>query len=105
MDLAINLSDIYSPGEALGGRAATLGTLITPLIANAVYLTAILSFLVALFAGFNYITSGGDKNKVEQSTNMLNYALVGLVLAVSAFVILRIVGAIGGFDFLKPFNR
>lgn len=99
-----NLSKFYQPGAALGGNDANIGKLVTPLLANAVILSALIAFFVAIFAGFNYITSGGDKNKMEQSSNMLNYSLTGLVLAVGAFVILQIVGSIGGFDFNNPFK-
>lgn len=97
-----DLSKFYTPGKALGGREATIGKLISPLIQNALILTALASFVAILIAGFSYITSGGDKAKVQQATNMLNYALLGLVLAVSAFVITQIVGQIGGFNFFQP---
>lgn len=96
------LSDLYTPGEALGGSGATLGNLLSPLIQNALILTALAAFIVTVIAGFNFVASQGDKAKVQQATNMLNYALLGLVLAVSAFVITQIVGRIGGFDFLSP---
>ncbi|MEK7524775.1 MAG: hypothetical protein AAB548_00165 [Patescibacteria group bacterium] len=98
----MDLSTIYKPGEALGGRGANISALLSPLINNAIILTALASFAAVVFAGFNYITSSGDKAKVQQATTMLNYALLGLALAVSAFVITQIVGQIGGFDFLKP---
>lgn len=96
------LSDLYQPSSALGGSAANLGKLISPLIQNALIITALAAFITTILAGFSYLTSGGDKAKVAQATNMLNYALIGLVLAVSAFVITQIVGKVGGFDFLNP---
>ena len=97
-----DLSKFYTPGGALGGQNATIGTLLSPLINNAIVFSALAAFLATIFAGFNYITSGGDKAKVQQATNMLNYALLGLVVAVAAFVITKIVGTIGGFNFLNP---
>lgn len=96
-----NLSDFYTPGKALGGRDATIGTLLSPLIQNAIYIIALASFAAIVFAGFNYVTSSGDKAKVQQATTMLNYALLGLTLAVAAFVITQIIGQIGGFTFFK----
>ena len=93
------LSDIYLPGMT---KPENIGALLSPLINNAIILTALASFAAVVFAGFNYITSSGDKAKVQQATTMLNYALLGLALAVSAFVITQIIGRIGGFDFLKP---
>ena len=97
-----DISNFYTPGGALGGSSATIGKLLSPLIQNALIFTALTAFLATIFAGFNYITSQGDKAKVQSATNMLNYALIGLVLAVSAFVITQIGGAVGGFDFLNP---
>jgi|CXWL01.1.fsa_nt_gi ABC-type Fe3+ transport system permease subunit len=99
---AEDLSTIYKPGGALGGSSATLGKFLAPLIQNTIVLTALASFIAIILAGFNLISSQGDKAKVQQATNMLNYALVGLVLAVAAFVITQIVGRVGGFDFLNP---
>lgn len=96
------LSKLYQPGDALGGSAATIGKLLSPLIQNALIFTALAAFITTILAGFNYITSQGDKAKVQQATNMLNYALIGLVLAVAAFVITQIIGAVGGFNFLNP---
>ncbi len=97
-----DLSTFYQPGQPLGGQGATLGKLLSPLIQNALIFTALAAFVATIFAGFQYITSQGDKAKVQQATNMLNYALIGLVLAVAAFVITQIIGKIGGFDFLNP---
>jgi len=96
------LSDLYTPGQKLGGSNATLGLLLSPLIQNALIFTGLAAFITTILAGFNYVTSQGDKGKVQQATNMLNYALLGLVVAVSAFVLTQIVGKIGGFDFLNP---
>lgn len=93
------LSDIYLKGYP---KPANIGALLSPLINNAIVFIALASFATIIFAGFNYVTSSGDKAKVEQATSMLNYALVGLVLAASAFVITQIVGQIGGFKFLSP---
>mgnify|MGYP001590172929 CR=1 FL=1 len=93
------LSNIYLKGYT---KPSDIGALLSPLINNAIIFTALASFTAVVFAGFNYITSSGDKAKVQQATTMLNYALLGLALAVSAFVITQIVGQIGGFDFLKP---
>lgn len=93
-----DLSTIYAPADALGGTAATFGSFISPLIQNALILTALTAFIAVVIAGFNFVSSQGDKAKVQQATNMLNYALLGLVLAASAYVITQIVGRIGGID-------
>jgi len=97
--LAVALEDIYAPGKAMGGQGATIGGLVTPLIANILIISGIMAFLVIIFAGFAYISASGDKTKTEQAQNMLNYGILGLLVVVAAFVITRIIGAVIGFKF------
>lgn len=96
------ISNFYAPAEKLGGSSATIGAFISPLIQDALILTGLGVFAVLLIGGFNFISSGGDKAKVQQATNMLTYGLVGLVLAVTALAITQIIGRIGGFNFFGP---
>ena len=96
-----NLENLYTPGEKLGGSAAQITTHLSPILSNILIFSGIFAFFVILFAGFTYITGGGDKNKVAQASNMLSYGILGLVLVVAAYLITRIIGAVVGFDFLK----
>ncbi len=93
------LDALYPASLPLGGSNAQLSKLINPLIANTLIISGIVAFFVILFAGFSYISGAGDKNKMAQSTNMLTYAILGLVVVVSAFLITRILGSILGFTF------
>lgn len=97
-----DLSSLYEPGAKLGGSGATIGKLLSPILFNVLVISGVFALFTIFMAGFNYITGGGDKNKTAQALNMLNYAIIGLVLVVSAFLITRIMGAVLGFDFLKP---
>lgn len=96
---AVGLDGIYAPGQALNGSGAQISTLINPIITNGLVLSGVVAFFVILFAGFNYISSAGDKNKLTQSTNMLTYGILGLAVVVSAYLITRIIGKSIGFDF------
>jgi len=51
----------------------------------------ILAVIMIIFAGYRYITSGGDATKVTSAKNTLVYAIIGLILAVLAQVIARFV--------------
>ncbi len=93
------LKDVYAPAKVLGGDNATLSTLINPLIANILIISGLVAFATIIFAGFNYITSNGDKGKVEQAMQMLNYGILGLIVVTTAFVATRIIGAVIGFKF------
>lgn len=97
--LAANLEDLYAPGKAMGGSSATLSTLVNPLISNILVLSGVAAFLTIFFAGFNYITAGGDKAKTEQAQQMLNYGIVGLVVIVAAYLVTRLIGIQFGIKF------
>ena len=94
-----DLTELYKPAEALGGSSATIGGFISPLLNNIMILGGIAAFIAIIFAGFNYITGAGDKNKIAQAQNMLNYAIMGLVLIVAAYLITNLVGQLFGFNF------
>ncbi|HSX36627.1 MAG TPA: hypothetical protein VLG13_00695 [Patescibacteria group bacterium] len=47
-------------------------------------IVGIASVIVIIIAGLNFITAGGDSNKVASARSTLIYALVGLVIAASA---------------------
>lgn len=96
--LAVELTEIYDPGKVIG-KDATLDKLINPMIANALIVSGLVAFAVILLAGFTYISGAGDKNKLAQSTNMLNYGILGLIVVASAFVITKIIGNVLGFTF------
>lgn len=96
------LSNLYEPGNKLGGTNATFSTLINPIIVNVLIVSALAAFITIIVSGFSYITASGDKAKVEQSGRMLNYALLGLVLVVAAYLITRIVGSMVNIDFFNP---
>jgi hypothetical protein len=61
-------------------------------------LAAIALFLMLVVGGFKYITSGGDPKSVESAKNTLTYAIFGMVLLASAFLILRFIGVFTGAD-------
>ena len=55
------------------------------------YVIGVVSVIVIIYAGFRYVTSGGDSNSVNSAKNTLLYAAVGLAIAVIVQVIARIV--------------
>lgn len=55
-----------------------------------------------IIAGYQWLSSGGDKASVESARNKLTYSVMGLVVVVMAFAIISIIGTIMDVDFLKP---
>ncbi len=53
---------------------------VSDIIQLAMTASVIIAVVAILVAGFKYITSGGDSEKVKSSTQSLIFALVGLVI-------------------------
>ncbi len=61
----------------------------------------IIAVVIILFAGFKWMTSGGNEEKVSEAKKMLVNGLIGLVIilcsyAIATFVINQIIGATTG---------
>ncbi len=51
------------------------------------YIIGIAAIIMIIFAGFRYVTSGGDSGSVKNAKNTLIYAIVGLAIAALVQVI------------------
>lgn len=78
-------------GCAAGKPATSVDSTIHRVVNLLSVLVGIAAVIVIILAGFRYITSGGDSTKVTNAKNALLYAVIGLVLAVSAQVLVRFV--------------
>ncbi len=67
-------------------------------ISVALGLGAIALFIMLLIGGVKYITSGGDPKRIEEARKALTYAILGMVLLASAYLILRFIGIFTGAD-------
>lgn len=61
----------------------------------------IAAFIMFVIGGFKYLTSGGDPRKSEAARQTITYALVGLLLLVSAFLIINFISTFTGVDVTK----
>jgi len=69
------------------------GTGVVEFILNIVYrLAAGVTAIMVAIAGFKFLTSGGEPQKVGQARNTIIYAVVGLVITLLAFIIIVAVG-------------
>lgn len=75
-------------GMPSGGLLGLIPTVITYLFIGATMLA--LAFLI--LGGIKWITSGGDKHGVENARKTVIFAVIGLVVVFSSFLIINIVG-------------
>lgn len=72
------------------------------IIVSAVTILLIAAALIALFflivGGIRWITSGGDKSKVESARNTIIASVIGLIIALLAYFIITIVLGLFGLS-------
>jgi hypothetical protein len=51
-------------------------------------------FIMFIIGGFNYLTSFGNPEKVKKAQGTLRYAVIGVVVYMSAFLILKTIDAV-----------
>jgi len=81
-----------------------LQTLFANVISIIVALAGVALFVMFIVAGFSFMFSGGDPKKLEQAKGTLTNAIVGLVVIVAAYLILRLVGVISGYTDITKFS-
>jgi len=65
----------------------------------ALSLVGLAAIIMLVVGGFKYLSAGGDKEAAAKAKHTLTYAVIGTVLAISAFMILRLLGVFLGADF------
>jgi amino acid transporter len=70
----------------------------------AIPLAGIILFMVLLFGGFRYITSGSDPGKVESARKTITYAIFGIILFALSYLIIAFITAFTGSTDLQNFR-
>ena len=51
-----------------------------------------------IVGGYQYLMAGGNKDAAARASHTLTYAIIGLIVAMSAWLILSLVGGFLGVD-------
>lgn len=97
--LADAMDEIRGTVDKLPG--ASSGGVSTGNLTNVLYwiytMSGIIAVAVLVYAGIKYLTSQGDSQKVKQASQIIAYALIGLIVVLLAGAITAFVsGIIGG---------
>ena len=79
--------------------AAGISKFFSNLVTLVYSLAAIVLILMILWGAFDWITSEGDKEKLESAKRKLINAVIGIMLFAVAFAIIQILGTFTGFQF------
>lgn len=84
-----------------GGQSVLNTTL--PNIVNLIFVIAtLLAFFFIIWGGISWISSGGDKTKVDGARNKIVYAMIGLIVTFLSYFIINLVGGFFGMKILGP---
>lgn len=83
------LTELNSSNNCSSGSSSSVDNLVKNVTNLISYIVGAVAVIVIIFAGFRFITAGGDQNTVSSARNMLLYAIVGLVIAATAQLIVH----------------
>lgn len=61
----------------------------------------VLAFIMLLIGGIRWITAGGDEKAVASARNMITAALIGLVIVLVAFALIKLVETFFGVSIIS----
>ncbi len=82
--------------KTAGGES--VGKLIGSLVGAIFIFSFLFAFVYLLLGAFNWITSGGDKAKLESARDMITQAVIGIIIVAAAWAIMKLVGQFVGID-------
>ena len=76
-----------------GGTANTTSadTLIKNIVNTMLFLVGVLSVIMIIYGGIQYVISAGDSGKVGKAKNTILYAVIGLIVAILSYAIVNFV--------------
>ena len=78
--------------------------LLANVLATFLTLVGIVSFIMVVVAAFNILLSGGNSQNVEKAQKSITSAVIGLVVALSAFIILNLISDFTGVKTILKFR-
>lgn len=80
---------------------ANIGTIVQNLAQIILTLGGIVAFVWFLIGGFNWISSGGDKAKIDAAKSQITQGLVGLFILACSFAIFGVIQKLLGLQIVN----
>jgi uncharacterized membrane protein len=95
---------IYNPALekiGVGEGSDIIAQMIASFLKIAFSLSALFLLGMLLAAGFQWMTAGGDKEKITKAQGRITSALIGFVIFISVFAIINFIAPALGLNFLQ----
>lgn len=92
-------ADCLDPNRPAGIKCleSVFGNLVSVLVS----LAGLALFVMLVIGGYKYLMSAGDPEKTQSARNTMFYAIVGIVVMVSAYIVLQAIKWFTGIDVLN----
>lgn len=90
-----------SPINSLGIGGEGISKFLNNFLSLVYIMGAVLFVFMIVWSGLEWISSGGDKEKVGNAQKRITNALIGLVIFAVAFAIFKLLGTFTGFQFFQ----
>lgn len=80
-----------------------LECLIANIFSVVISLIGLTAFLMFIVGSVRWLISGGSPDKTKKARDTLLYAVIGIVVALSAFIVLNLVAGFTGIETIKHF--
>lgn len=70
-------------------------------IAFIILFAIVFGLIILIYSGWQWMTSAGDKQKIQQARQRITFVIVGLVVVLISFFVLSILGRFLGVNLLK----
>ena len=87
--------DLNAPGD-VGQTGSVLGDLLSRFWSTSLAVATIFLFIYLIWAGYNWLTAGGDKQKVEDARNRITNAIIGLAIVASTLALTSLINQFFG---------
>lgn len=95
-DQIVNIGEQVTQDNFFGYTC--IGNLISNIVSVAFIVAAIATFVYLVLGGLNWLTSSGDKVKIESAQKMISNALIGLAIVAASWAIYTLVLDFFGID-------
>jgi hypothetical protein len=98
---------VWTPDYCVIDGVATIQgfqCLIGNVLSVAITLIGLAAFVMMIYGSFRYMLSGGNTKGIEDARHTITYAVVGIVLALSAYIILNLIAAFTGVEEITKFE-
>jgi phage shock protein PspC (stress-responsive transcriptional regulator) len=81
-----------------------IGCLLANVLSVVLTLIGMAGFVMLIYAAFNLLLSAGKSQEVEKSKKTITFAIIGIILALSSFIIINLIANFTGINLIKSFT-